>query len=84
MQQAATPTDTDLTPYLSPGSYEDLEALLTYTWPEEKLNALQKRGVHIEIFLGGQDAIVNAPAANDYFKRFGESWLFKPYGHLLK
>ncbi|WP_457597214.1 pimelyl-ACP methyl ester esterase BioV [Hydrogenimonas sp.] len=82
--QAAYPAGIDLGPYKKMGSYEELDALLHYPWYAERLEAVAARGVKIEIYLGAEDRIVDAPAAHDFFKNFGESWLFKHYGHILQ
>jgi hypothetical protein len=83
-QNALHPADFDLSPYAVEGSAEALEALLTYPWERKKLGTLRERGVRIETYLGAKDRIVNAPGAHEFFREFGESWLFKPYGHFLR
>ena len=84
LANAASPSGTDLTPYLVPGTAGELEALLTYPWEREKLETVQRRGIRLEIYLGGRDRIVDAAKAHDFFKNYGESWYFKTYGHLLQ
>ncbi|WP_457599641.1 pimelyl-ACP methyl ester esterase BioV [Hydrogenimonas sp.] len=84
LTNAAYPADKKLLePFAVRGSVEELEELLTYEWPEERLDRLLGRGVAIETFLGARDRIVDAGAAHAFFRNFGESWLFKPYGHIL-
>jgi pimeloyl-ACP methyl ester carboxylesterase len=83
-ENAIYPASIDLTPFKAEGSAEELEALLTYPWEREKLRAVAKRGVRIEIYLGAKDRIVDANRAHGFFREFGESWLFKPYGHFLQ
>ena len=84
LRAAVDPSDLDLSAYLAPGSVEELEELLTYPWEPRKLEAIRERGTRIEIYLGARDRIVTAPAAHEFFKNFGESWLFKTYGHILQ
>ena len=81
---AAAPSDMDLSPWLYPGSADELADLLRYPWPEEKLRGVVRRGTRIEIWLGGRDAIVDAYAAHDFFKTFGESRLYRSCGHILR
>ncbi|WP_456452691.1 pimelyl-ACP methyl ester esterase BioV [Hydrogenimonas sp.] len=84
LASAAYPSPVDLAPYLAPGTAEELEALLTYPWESGKLEALRQKGVRLEVYLGGRDRIVDAAKAHEFFKNYGESWLFKAYGHLLQ
>ncbi len=70
--------------YLADANDSELEELLTYPWPDEKLRGIQRRGTKIETYLGAKDKIVDAEAAHRFFKNFGESYLFKEYGHILR
>ncbi len=72
-----------LQPYLASPSVEELERLLRYEWPEEILEKVIQRGTLIETYLGKKDRIVDAEEAHTFFRNFGESYLFKPYGHIL-
>ncbi len=85
MANAAYPADERvLKPFLSPGTLEELEELLTYEWPEEKFDLIAGRGTKIEVFLGGRDKIIDAKVAHAYFKKLAESYFFKEYGHILQ
>lgn len=85
LKNAAYPAeDSELSSFLKMGTLKELEELLEYEWPEEKLRSVASRGVKIEIYLGGKDKIIDAMEAHNFFKNFGQSYLFKPYGHMLK
>ncbi len=70
--------------YRADATVRDLEELLTYPWSVEKLREIERRGTKIETYLGAKDKIVDAEAAHDFFKNFGDSYLFKEYGHILR
>ncbi|WP_300362102.1 pimelyl-ACP methyl ester esterase BioV [Hydrogenimonas sp.] len=84
LKNAAFPSSLDLKPFLGPSSFEDLESLLDYPWPDTLFETLDEKGVKVETFLGGRDRIVDASAAHDFFRRHTTSYLFKPFGHLLR
>ena len=46
---------------------EELEELLYYEWSLEELEELSRRGVIVEVYLGDEDAIVDAKAAKEFF-----------------
>ena len=83
-ENALEPAPFDVTKYRKTGTLRQLEELLHYPWEEAKLEALVKRGVKVEVFLGARDRIVDAPEAHRFFRRYATSWLFKPYGHFLR
>ncbi len=84
LSNAAYPASKDiLEPYLATPSIRDLEELLEYSWPKERLESLLRRGTTIETYIGKEDKIVDAEAAFGFFREFGESYLFKQYGHIL-
>ncbi len=84
LKNAVKPAKIDVTPYRTDASIEALQKLLDYDWDEAALQSLSTRGIKLQIFLGAKDRVIDAPKAHDYFKRFGESWLFKAWGHFLK
>jgi pimeloyl-ACP methyl ester carboxylesterase len=83
-KNASYPSSTELEPYRASSEIEELEELLTYSWPEEKLQTVVDRKIDIETCLGARDRIVDALSAHDFFKNFSTSYLFKPFGHLLR
>lgn len=84
LKNVAYPTHIDLQPYRGDSDVSELETLLTYPWPEEKLHAIAKRKIEIETYLGGEDRILDAYEAYDFFKKVSTCYLFKPFGHLLR
>ncbi len=78
------PSSLDLSKYLKVGTKEELEALLTYTWEQEKIQEVLDRGTTIEIFLGVNDKIIDARAAFDLFSPLTTTYFMKDVGHLLR
>ena len=83
LQNVAYPSSVDLTPYLSDGTYEELESLLGYVWEKEKILELLARGVIIEVFMGDSDKIVDTKRSYEFFSDLVPVYLFKGRGHLL-
>jgi len=83
LSNVAYPSDINLSEYLNIGRKEELEALLTYTWDEDKLQELSDRGTTIEVFLGEEDKILNAQEAITFFKKGCTLYSIKKSGHLL-
>lgn len=69
--------------YFIQGSYEELDELLHYVWDEEKLQQLLKKGTRIEVFLAGNDAIIDSCVAYAFFKAFAMVYFIKDLGHIL-
>lgn len=78
------PSNLDLSNYLQVGTKEELEALLTYTWDEKKMQEVLDRGTIIEVFLGEDDKIIDAQKAFDFFAPLSPTYFIKSVGHLLK
>ena len=66
------------------GTKEELESLLTYTWDEEKIQAVLDRGTVIEVFLGVEDEIINSKDAYNFFCPLTTVYSMKNVGHLLQ
>lgn len=84
MQNIMYPSTFDMQPFLKQGSLEELSELLHYTWNEAHLHALKERGMNIEIYVGEQDAIINATAVKEFFVPYASVYYFKRVGHILK
>ena len=81
----AAPASIELSPYKSDMHLDDLQRLLTYRWEEEALRRIADRGTTIEVVLGGDDRIINAQAACDFFAPLVDAtYLIKNAGHLLR
>ncbi|MBP1680180.1 MAG: hypothetical protein H6Q35_519 [Proteobacteria bacterium] len=84
MQNIAYPSSLDMQPYFKQGSLNELSELLHYTWDEAHLQALKERGIHIEVYVGECDAIINATAVKTFFVEYATVYYFKRFGHILK
>lgn len=65
-------------------NYHDLKYLLEYEWDAAKIKELEKKGIAVEVYLGGQDKIIDAKAAFDFFSPLSVTFLYKEAGHFLK
>ncbi len=83
LQNVVHPAQCDLSAHLDPGSKEELEALLSYTWDTEKIKEVLDRGTTIEVFFGEEDRIIDLDSAYAFFKPLGVCYLIKGAGHLL-
>ena len=84
LQNVAYPSSIDLSKYLSLGTKEELEALLTYVWDKDKIKEILDRGTVIEVFLGEKDKIIHAKENFDFFASLTTTYFMKDVGHLLK
>ncbi len=84
LQNCAYPSKIDLSKYLSYGNYEELEELLDYKWEKEKIQELKKRDIKIEVYLGGEDKIIDTKEVYEFFKPYATIYYFNKKGHILK
>ena len=84
LQNIAYPYSFNSSNYFNQGSFEELEELLNYKWDEEKINEVLKKGVNIEVYLGGKDKIIDSNKAIEFFKRFSTLYFIKDASHILK
>ncbi len=77
------PSNTKLEEYIDKCNYNELESLLTYIWDRDKIIELIDRGVTIEVFIGGEDKIVNSQKSFEFFCELTTTYLIKDAGHLL-
>ena len=80
----AYPSKADLSSCLNTGTYDELEALLTYQWDAGKIKEVMDRGTAIEVFLGAEDKIIDVDAAFEFFADCTTAYLIKDTGHLLQ
>jgi pimeloyl-ACP methyl ester carboxylesterase len=83
LQNVSYPSTIDLSNYLSVGSKNELEALLTYKWDLKKLQEVQNRGTVVEVFLGEKDKIIESREALHFFTGT-TTYFIKDAGHLLR
>lgn len=62
---------------------EELEELLYYVWEPKSLEKIASRGTRIEVYLGGEDQVVDAEAARHFFKAYADVYLIKRANHFL-
>lgn len=63
---------------------DELKELLEYEWELEKLQTLEDKGVKIEVYLGGKDAIIDVEAAKDFFLQVATVTYIKEANHFLQ
>ncbi|SFV67338.1 FIG00387961: hypothetical protein [hydrothermal vent metagenome] len=63
---------------------EELEELLSYEWNKQDLAALGAQGVVIEVYLAGEDKIVDADAAKAFFMDVATVTYIKEANHFLQ
>ena len=84
LKNVSYPSEISLDEYLNIGTKEELEALLTYKWDKNKLQAIRDKGISVEVFLGAKDKIINPKDALAFFSELTTSYYYKDAGHLLK
>ena len=62
---------------------EELNELLYYEWSKEALKELSGKGVVIEVYLGGKDAIIDVNAAREFFLDVATVTYIKDGNHFL-
>ncbi len=63
---------------------EELSELLEYEWCSETLLSLTKRGLKIEVYLGGADAIIDVASAREFFLELATVTYIKNANHFLQ
>lgn len=84
LANVAYPSSLDLSNYLKVETKEELEALLSYTWDNKKIQEVLDRGTTIEVFFGQDDKIIDADEALTFFKSSCTTYILKKSGHLLR
>ena len=84
LQNVAYPSKLSLNNYLNLGTKEELHALLSYVWDEEKIKEVLKRGTIIEVFIGDEDKIIDSKEAITFFRELSTLYIIKKSGHLLE
>ena len=63
---------------------EELEELLNYEWDLNELNKLAQKGVKIEVYLGGEDKIIDVERARELFLKVSTVTYIKNANHFLQ
>ena len=66
------------------GGAAALDELLNYVWDEDELKTIQDRGIHIEVYLGSDDKIINTDAAKAFFLPYATTYMINHAGHTLQ
>lgn len=61
----------------------ELEELLSYIWEPKLLDYIVDKGTLIEVYLGGEDRIIDVNAAREFFKPFATVYFIKKANHFL-
>lgn len=64
--------------------FEELEELLYYEWNIEELRFIEAKGVVIEVYLGGEDKIIDALSAQNFFLETATVTYIKSANHFLQ
>jgi len=63
---------------------DTLRELLEYEWNLDELQAVVDKGVNIEVYLGGEDKIIDANAAKEFFLKISTVTYIKNANHFLQ
>lgn len=64
--------------------YEELEELLYYVWSEDDFTLLEEMGVKVEVYLGGEDKIIDVVSARAFFSKIATVTYIKKANHFLQ
>lgn len=62
---------------------EELEELLYFHWDRNELKNIAQKGVKIEVYLGGKDAIIDVAGAREFFLEVATVTYIKEANHFL-
>ncbi len=65
-------------------THQELEELLNYKWIFDELQVLVDKGVVIEVYLGGEDKIIDAQGAREFFLDVATVTYIKNANHFLQ
>ncbi|MFA7070489.1 MAG: pimelyl-ACP methyl ester esterase BioV [Sulfurimonas sp.] len=63
---------------------EQLRELLEYRWSEDELKFLLRSGVVLEVYIGGEDHIIDVQKAMEFFLTFASLTYIKKANHFLE
>ncbi len=69
---------------LSSSSSKELENLINFEWSIDELLQLENKGVNIEVYLGGEDNIVDSKEAREFFIYVSTVTYIKQANHFLQ
>jgi hypothetical protein len=62
----------------------ELDELLNYQWQMQELKDISKKGVKIEVYLGGEDKIIDVKGAREFFLKVATLTYIKDGNHFLQ
>lgn len=65
-------------------SSDELEELLNYEWMIDELKVLVDNGLKIEVYLGGEDKIIDVNSAKEFFLKVATVTYIKNANHFLQ
>ena len=84
LNNIAYPASLDMKQYYHDSDAKALHKLLHFVWSKKKLEALQKRAIMIEVYLGAEDKIIDVQKVKTFFQPFATIYWMKDRGHILK
>lgn len=62
----------------------ELDELLYYEWDSSKLKEISERGINIEVYFGGEDKIIDAMGAKEFFLPYATTYMINGANHFLQ
>ena len=66
------------------GTIDELDELLNFVWDEEMMDIIVKKGIRIEVYLGLEDAIIDASGAKEFFLPYATVTMIRRGNHFLQ
>ena len=66
------------------GTKEELDELLNYKWDLDDFRYLISKGLHVEVYLGAEDKIIDADGAKEFFLEVSTVTYMKNANHFLQ
>jgi len=63
---------------------EELDELLNYKWNLDEFRYLISKGLHVEVYLGGEDKIIDVDGAKEFFLEVSTVTYLKNANHFLQ
>ena len=79
-----SPYENGVVEYNHSTTIDELEELLYYIWDIEELELLLDKQVKIEVYLGGEDKIIDVTNADKFFKNVATVTYIKDANHFLQ
>ena len=64
--------------------YTELDELLNYDWSLQDFKYLINKGLHVEVYLGGEDKIIDVKGAREFFLQVSTVTYIKNANHFLQ